>query len=145
MSALRAPAAVPGRPAAPARRTRLTALDGGRGEEGRRLAAVRAPLQARSGAPFLAVCGAVLGAALLAVLLLNTTMAHNSYEMARLQNQSARLAQDVQTTQAAIRQAEMTLQQRAERLGMVAAGVVPLLDVSAAAAAVAPPAPEAGQ
>ena len=142
MSALRAPAAVPSRPAAPARRTRLTALEGGRVEGRRRFAAVRAPLQARSGAPFLALCGSILGAALLAVLLLNTSMAHGSYEMARLQNQSARLAQDVQSTQAAIRQAEMTLQTRAERLGMVAAGVVPVLDVSGAVAAVTP---EAGQ
>ena len=142
MSALRAPATVPGTRPAPSRRPRLTALEGGRRETGHRLGAVRAPLQARSAGPFLAVCSVLLGAALLGVLLLNTTMAHNSYEMARLQNQSARLAQDVQSTQAAIRQAEMTLQTRAERLGMVAAGVVPVLDVSGAVAAVTP---EAGQ
>ena len=143
MSALRAPAAVPSRPAAPSRRARLTALEGGRAEGRRRFAAVRAPLQARSGAPFLTVCGAVLGAALLAVLLLNTTMAHNSYEMARLQNQSARLAQGRAGGLHVLRDAEMTLANRAERLGMVPAGVVPLLDispaVSPAAAALTPP------
>ena len=145
MSALRAPATVPGTRPAPSRRPRLTALEGGRRETGHRLGAVRAPLQARSAGPFLAVCSVLLGAALLGVLLLNTTMAHNSYEMARLQNQSARLAQDIQGKQAAIRSAQMSLDVRAERLGMVPADVAAILDVSAAAAALTPAAEGAGQ
>ncbi|WP_211340897.1 hypothetical protein [Xylanimonas allomyrinae] len=142
MSALRAPAAVPSRPVAPSRRTRLTALPGGRAERGRRFAAVRAPLQARSGVPFLVMCGSVLAAALLAVLVLNTTMARGSYEMTRLQSDGVRAAQDVESTQESLRAAEASLEQRATRLGMVPSEGAAFLDVTAAAAAAVP---EAGQ
>ena len=134
MSALRAPAYAPSRPATPSKRARLTAIDGGR-VEGRRLAAVRAPLQARTATPFLVLCGALLAAALLAVLVLNTTMAYGSYEMTRLQGESNRLAQDIQIKQQSLQAAENDLQRRAARLGMVPNEGTTLLDVSGAAAA----------
>ncbi|MCL1870181.1 MAG: hypothetical protein FWF90_07170 [Promicromonosporaceae bacterium] len=135
MSALRAPAAVPNRPAAPSRRTRLTALPGGRHDDARRLSAVRAPLHARSGVPFLALCAFVLASALIGVLVLNTTMASGAFEMTRLQNQAGRVAQDVQTKQAGLRAAEAGLAGRATALGMVPSQGATLLDVSAAVAA----------
>ncbi|ACZ30308.1 hypothetical protein Xcel_1277 [Xylanimonas cellulosilytica DSM 15894] len=143
MSALRAPAYAPSRPTTPARRTRLTALDGGRAE-GRRFAAVRAPLQARTATPFLVLCGALLAAALLTVLVLNTSMAYGSYEMSRVQGQSNRLAQDIQIKQQSLQAAENDLARRAERLGMVPNAGTQMLDVSAAVAATTPSA-EAGQ
>ncbi|WP_425954301.1 hypothetical protein [Xylanimonas sp. McL0601] len=145
MSALRAPAAVPSRPAAPSRRTRLTALPGGRGEGGRRFSAVRAPLQARSGVPFLVLCGSVLVGALLAVLVLNTTMARGSYEMAHLQGQVGRVAQDVQTSQENLGAAEASLERRATRLGMVPSEGAAILDITGATGAPAAPTTEAGQ
>ncbi|GAB2454808.1 hypothetical protein [Xylanimonas ulmi] len=144
MSALRAPATVPSRPAAPSRGTRLTALPGGRVESRRRFAAVRAPLQARSGVPFLALCGAVLAAALLAVLVLNTTMARGSYEMAGLQGQLVRTSQDVQTKQESLRTAERTLKDRATGLGMVPSDSASFLDITGSAGSAAPTA-EAGR
>lgn len=120
MSALRAPAAVPSRSVAPApRRAPLSALPGGRSH--RRLEAVRAPLQARSSMPFLAICGALLVVALLLALVLNTTMARGSYEQARLQRDAAQVAQDVQSKQAELRAAEASLPDRARDLGMVPA------------------------
>ncbi|WP_242496269.1 hypothetical protein [Xylanimonas protaetiae] len=137
MSALRAPAYAPSRPAAPARRTRLTALDGGR-VEGRRFAAVRAPLQARSATPFLVMCGALLAGALLTVLVLNTSMAYGSFEMSRLRGESNRVAQDIQVKQQALRTAENGLDARARRLGMVPSEGTQMLDVTGALAAAAP-------
>jgi uncharacterized protein (DUF3084 family) len=98
---------------------------------------VRAPLQARTATPFLVLCGALLAAALLTVLVLNTTMAYGSYEMARLQGQSNRLAQDIQSKQQSLRAAEADLERRATRLGMVKNEGTTMLDVSGAAAAAA--------
>ena len=129
MSALRAPAVAPRRPAAapgavpagPSRRTPLTALPGGAFERRRRLDVVRAPLQATSSVPFFVLCGFVLLAALLGALVLNVTMARGSYELARLQRDVGQVAQDVQTKQAALRAAEASLPEHARRLGMVPA------------------------
>ncbi|MCA5893153.1 hypothetical protein LEP48_07255 [Isoptericola sp. NEAU-Y5] len=120
MSALRAPAATPSPRTTAPRRAPLTPLAGG-AERGRRLDAVRAPLQATSGAPFLVLCAVILAGALLAALLLNTTMARGSYESASLQRQVARVAEDVQAKQAQLRAAEASLDDRARALGMVPA------------------------
>jgi hypothetical protein len=131
MSALRAPAVAPARRSVSRpRRATLTALPGGAAEQRRRLDAVRAPLQATSSLPFLALCAAILFGALLVALLLNTTMARGSYEMARLQREVGQVAQDVQTKQAELRAAEATLDDKARRLGMVPAENPTLISVA---------------
>ncbi|MGW8565795.1 hypothetical protein [Isoptericola sp. NPDC055881] len=121
MSALRAPVAPGTRPGTAPRRAPLTSLPGGAADRGRRLDAVRAPLQATSGVPFLVLCALILAGALLAVLLLNTSMARGSYEAARLQAEVGRVAQDVQGKQEDLRAAEASLADRATKLGMVPA------------------------
>ena len=121
MSALRAPATHGTRPAAATRRAPLTPLQGGAADRGRRLDAVRAPLQATSGVPFLVLCAVILAGALLAALLLNTSMARGSYEASRLQAEVGQVAQDVQTQQEKLRAAESSLAERATKLGMVPA------------------------
>ncbi|MFV2144500.1 MULTISPECIES: hypothetical protein [Isoptericola] len=127
MSALRAPATFPERRGEPTpRRAPLTAVEGG---AGRRLDAVRAPLQAASGLPFMVLCAVVLVGALLSALLLNTSMARGSYEMSRLQREVGLVAQDVQEVQAELREAESSLPQQANRLGMVPAEDMTMLSV----------------
>lgn len=127
MSALRAPATFPERRGEPTpRRAPLTAVEGG---AGRRLDAVRAPLQAASGLPFMVLCALVLVGALLGALLLNTSMARGSYEMSRLQREVGLVAQDVQEVQAELREAESSLPQQANRLGMVPAEDMTMLSV----------------
>lgn len=142
MSALRAPAVAPDRrtPARP-RRAPLTALPGGARDAGRRLDVVRAPLQSASGVPFYVLCASILAAALLAALLLNTTMARGSYEMARLQKEVGQVAQDVQERQAELRAAEASLADRARQMGMVPAEDPTMFSV-ATGEVVAGPAPE---
>ncbi|GAA1969696.1 hypothetical protein GCM10009718_01540 [Isoptericola halotolerans] len=128
MSALRAPAPLPERRGDPTpRRAPLTAVEGG---GGRRLDAVRAPLQATSGVPFMMLCALVLVTALLSALLLNTSMARGSYEMSRLQREVGLVAQDVQEVQAQLREAEASLPQEATRLGMVPAEDMTMLSVT---------------
>jgi hypothetical protein len=128
MSALRAPAVVPSRRGDPTpRRAPLRAVQGG---AGRRLDAVRAPLQATSGVPFMLLCGLVLVAALLGALLLNTQMARGSYEMSSLRKDVGLVAQDVQEVRAELRHAEATLGEQAERLGMIPAEEITMLDVT---------------
>ncbi|MFC8921556.1 hypothetical protein [Cellulosimicrobium sp. NPDC057127] len=127
MSALRSTAAARPLPrtarpgAAPAPRPTLTALPGGATERAARsrLELVRAPLQARSRVPFLVVCMSVLGLALLCALLVNTTMAQNSYEMSNLRREVGQVRQDTQRLQAAVLDAEASLPDQARRLGMV--------------------------
>ncbi|MCK0116615.1 hypothetical protein BCE75_10768 [Isoptericola sp. CG 20/1183] len=127
MSALRAPATFPERRGEPTpRRAPLTAVEGG---AGRRLDAVRAPLQATSGLPFMVLCALVLVGALFSALLLNTSMARGSYEMSRLQREVGLVAQDVQEVQAELRAAESSLPQQATRLGMVPAEDMTMLSV----------------
>jgi len=127
MSALRATTAVPQRRGEPApRRPPLRALEGG---AGRRFDAVRAPLQATSGVPFLVMCALVLVGALLGALLLNTSMARGSYEMSGLQRDAGLVAQDVQELRAELRAAQAGLPAEAERLGMVPADDVTMLSV----------------
>ncbi|MDF2805225.1 MAG: hypothetical protein K0S43_171 [Cellulosimicrobium sp.] len=126
MSAQRSTAARPlprtARPA-PAPRPSLTALPGGASERAlrSRLELVRAPLQARSKIPFLVVCMSILGAALLCALLVNTSMARNSYEMSELRREVSRVAQDTQGLQAQVREKQATLADQARGIGMVAA------------------------
>jgi outer membrane murein-binding lipoprotein Lpp len=129
MSALRAPASPGTRPAAAPRRAPLTSLPGGAADRGRRLDAVRAPLQATSGVPFLVLCALILAGALLAALLLNTSMARGSYDAARLQAEVGRVAQDVQGKQEQLRAAEASLAERAAQLGMVPAEELTMISV----------------
>lgn len=127
MSAVRAPATFPERRGEPTpRRAPLTAVQGG---AGRRLDAVRAPLQATSGLPFMVLCALVLVGALLGALLLNTSMARGSYEMSRLQREVGLVAQDVQEVQAELRAAESSLPEQATRLGMVPAEDMTMISV----------------
>ncbi|OLT46780.1 hypothetical protein [Cellulosimicrobium sp. CUA-896] len=139
MSALRSTAAArplprTGRPGAtPAPRPTLTALPGGATERGARsrLELVRAPLHARSRVPFLVVCMSVLGLALLCALLVNTTMAQNSYEMSGLRREVGQVEQDTQRLQALVRDQEAALHDTARRYGMVespAPGMIRLAD-----------------
>ncbi|MBD5788100.1 hypothetical protein IF650_18235 [Cellulosimicrobium terreum] len=104
----------------PAGRPALTALPGGAAERGARsrLELVRAPLQARSKVPFLVVCMAVLGSALLLALVLNTSMARGSYEMSELRRDAGRVAEDTQSLQAQLWEAKATLPESARKLGM---------------------------
>jgi hypothetical protein len=128
MSALRAPAVVPARRGEPApRRAPLRAVQGGAGH---RLDAVRAPLQATSGVPFMVLCAFVLIGALLGALLLNTQMARGSYEMSTLQREAGLVAQDVQEVRAELRHAEATLGEQAEQLGMKPAEDVTMLSAA---------------
>jgi len=123
MSAQRSTAARPLPRTAPAPRPSLTALPGGATERGARsrLELVRAPLQARSKVPFLVLCMSVLGAALLCALLVNTTMARNSYEMSELRREVGLVAQDTQSLQAQVDAQETALPDNARALGMVEA------------------------
>jgi hypothetical protein len=127
MSALRSTAAARPLPrtarpgATPAPRPTLTALPGGATERGARsrLELVRAPLQARSRVPFLVLCMSVLGLALMCALLVNTTMAQNSYEMSGLRREVGQVRQDAQQLEALVREQETALPETASRLGMV--------------------------
>lgn len=138
MSALRSTAAARPLPrttrpgATPAPRPTLTALPGGATERGARsrLELVRAPLQARSRVPFLVVCMSVLGLALLCALLVNTTMAQNSYEMTELRREVGQVRQDAQRLQADVRAAESALPETARSLGMVESPTPGMLELS---------------
>ena len=118
MSAQRSTAA---RPLPRTARPSLTALPGGASERAlrSRLELVRAPLQARSKIPFLVVCMSILGAALLCALLVNTTMARNSYEMSELRREVSRVAQDTQSLQLQVAERTTALPETARGLGMV--------------------------
>lgn len=132
MSALRiAPDLVPDSESTTRGRPRLDLVHGQGGHRDR-LAVVRAPLRARSAAPFALMCGALLAGALVCVLLLNTRLVHGSYELARLQRDSARAAQDVQMLHEQVRAAQANLPLRAAALGMEPAEQTIPLDVSSA-------------
>jgi outer membrane murein-binding lipoprotein Lpp len=99
----------------------LTAISGGAGQRGRRLDAVRAPLHAKSRVPFLVLCATLMIGSLVAVLVLNTTLARGSYEMSKLQSEVAQTAQDVQVLQEDLSAAEANLDDKARSLGMIPA------------------------
>lgn len=123
-----APRRAPSRPAD--RRPPLQAVPGGAGAaRGRRFDAVRAPLHARSKVPFVVLCAAILLGALVGALVLNTTLARGSYEMARLQSDVGRTAQDVQGLQEDIARAEADLARTARSYGMVPAENPTMLSV----------------
>lgn len=61
-----------------------------------RLHVVRAPAHQRTRVPFVVLCMALLAAAMLGTLLLNTSMAKGEYERIALQTALARSAQDQQ-------------------------------------------------
>ncbi|MDR7381396.1 hypothetical protein [Promicromonospora iranensis] len=103
------------------RRAPLTAISGGAGQRSRRLDAVRAPLHAKSRVPFLMLCATLMIVSLVAVLVLNTTLARGSYEMSQLQGEVAQTAQDVQGLQEDLSAAETDLPEKARSLGMVPA------------------------
>jgi outer membrane murein-binding lipoprotein Lpp len=103
------------------RRAPLTAISGGAGQRGRRLDAVRAPLHAKSRVPFLVLCATLMIGSLVAVLVLNTTLARGSYEMSKLQSEVAQTAQDVQGLQEDLSAAETNLDDKARSLGMIPA------------------------
>lgn len=103
------------------RRAPLTAISGGAGQRGRRLDAVRAPLHAKSRVPFLVLCATLMIGSLVAVLVLNTTLARGSYEMSKLQSEVAQTAQDVQVLQEDLSAAEANLDDKARSLGMIPA------------------------
>lgn len=108
MSAVHAPLPVR-RPEAPAPRPRLRV--------------VAAPEQPRTRVPFVLLCIAVLVAAMLGALLLNTSMAQGEYERRALQ---ARLVQSVQAQQQMLSDLERAgspaeLARAADELGMVPA------------------------
>lgn len=103
------------------RRAPLTAISGGAAHGKRRLDVVRAPLHAKSGVPFLVLCATLMVVSLVAVLVLNTTLARGSYEMSELQGDVAQTAQDVQVLQEDLSAAETSLPDKARGLGMVPA------------------------
>ena len=88
-----------------------------------RLRVVRAPQQARTRVPFVILCMAILGAALLSALLLNTTMAGRAFERSTLTSSLGRLQQDQLDLVAQLdaRSAPGSLAQAARGLGMVPA------------------------
>lgn len=88
-----------------------------------RLRLVRAPAQARTRVPFVVACMAILAAALLTALLLNTTMARGAYEKHDLDIELARLASTQQDLSAALdrRSSPAELASSARALGMVQA------------------------
>lgn len=88
---------------------------------GTRIHLVGVPSQSRSRVPFILVCMAILATALVSVLLLNTSMAHGSYEERDLQAQLARLSEREQALVAALdaQSSPAELARRARELGMV--------------------------
>ncbi|MFD2796051.1 hypothetical protein ACFS27_21000 [Promicromonospora vindobonensis] len=103
------------------RRAPLTAISGGAAQRGSRLDVVRAPLHSKSRVPFLVLCATLMVVSLVAVLVLNTTLARGSYEMSELQGEVAQTAQDVQGLQEDLSAAETSLPAKARSLGMVPA------------------------
>ena len=88
-----------------------------------RLLLVRAPAQARARIPFVVACMMILATALVAALLLNTTMARGAYEKHDLDIELAKLAGSEQDLSAELdRRASPTeLAASARALGMVPA------------------------
>ena len=86
-----------------------------------RIRLVPTPATSRSRVPFILLCITTLGVALVGVLLLNTTMAHGSYEQRGLQRELARLAQEEQALLAQLDAASSPreLAEHAARMGMV--------------------------
>jgi len=119
MSALPAhaptPAGRPGVQRAPARRPGTAPAP--------RLRVVAAPEQARARVPFVLFCIAIVVAALLGVLVLNTSLARGSFEQSDLRSQLAKLSESEQTLNSQLEHAASPKQlaDAALHLGMVPA------------------------
>ena len=96
---------------------------------GRRLRVVSASASVRSRAGLVVVCLALLAAGLFALLLINISLGHGSYEMYKLQAEQKQLAdqRDALSEQIADAQAPQQLAQQAAALGMVPAPQVAFL------------------
>ncbi len=88
-----------------------------------RLRVVATPAQARTRVPFVLACMAVLAAALLAALLLNTSTAQLAFERFTLTNQLGRLQQDQAELQTQLdsKSSPSNLASAARAIGMVPA------------------------
>jgi len=119
------PAPVPARVARPAQRPARTPA------ATPRLRLVRAPVHTRTRVPFVSLCMGILGVALLASLLLNTTMAQASYRQHELTNELTTLTSSIQETQAALEVAASPKQlaRAAKKLGMVPAPDIAFLSI----------------
>lgn len=97
-----------------------------------RLRLVRPPAQARTHVPFVVSCMAILAAALLSALLLNTQLAAGAYETRTMDVRLAELARDEQQLAAKIdaNQAPAQLAASAAALGMQPAGATGWLRLS---------------
>ncbi len=86
-----------------------------------RLKVVRAPVHARTRAPFVILCMAILASALLGALVLNTSMAQGEYERYALQTRLAQSAQAQQQMRSQLEAASAPAQLAASAtaLGMV--------------------------
>jgi hypothetical protein len=89
-----------------------------------RLRLVRPPAQARTHVPFVVTCMAILAAALIGALLLNTQLAAGSYEQRTMDVRLAELARSEQALSAELdaNKAPAKLAESAAALGMVPAG-----------------------
>lgn len=99
-----------------------------------RLEVVRAPVHTRTRVPFVSLCMSILGLALLASLLLNTTMAQSSYHQHALMIEMSSLNRSIQESQAALDTAASPRQlaKSATRLGMVQAPDIAFLSIEKA-------------
>ena len=84
-----------------------------------RLRVIEAPAPRRSIVPFALLCMAIFAAALLTVLVLNTSMASASFEKAELQTEIGRIDQDTQGLQVQLESKRASLPDQALKLGMV--------------------------
>ncbi|WP_448071701.1 hypothetical protein [Georgenia yuyongxinii] len=111
--------------AAPARAPRTTAAAPPRPTPAwrPRLSVVPSPRPVRSLVPYLLLCAAILSAALLGALVLNTHMAATAYEIHDQQVALSRLDEAEASLRAQVEEAgaPATLQRRATELGMVPA------------------------
>ena len=108
-----------------------------------RLRLVQAPIQARSRAPFVLTCIAILAASLLGTLVLNTAMADGSYEAQRIKRELAVQAQVTDRYRAELDAltSPQSLAAQARALGMVQVanpGILRLSDESIFGGAAAP-------
>jgi len=96
-----------------------------------RLRLVRAPVHTRTRVPFVSLCMSILGVALLASLLLNTTMAQVSYRQHELTNELTALERSIQESQATLEFAASPKQlaRAAKKLGMVPAPDIAFLSL----------------
>ena len=96
----------------------LTALAGGKGDFRGKVAAIKSPLVAKSAFGMVFLCATALVIALVAVLVINTNVVNNSYDITRLNSELRITNQDIQTKRELLRRTEATLPARAAELGL---------------------------